>query len=459
MADNVSDEAQVTGTETADEGDGRSRPGRARRVGAWVLLVLAALLTFGTAANVWVEQQILSTPRWVRTSEKILADPKVQETLANYLVDEIYDNVDVQQVLADQLPDNFKGIAGPVAGALRAPATTGVERVLASPQVQRIWSQVNESAHRTLVNVLEDKMRFGESADGKVVLDLGEIVRTVAQQMGLPTAVVERIPPDVGQVTIFESDQLALVQRGVALIGVLGPILTVLIIALYAAAVWLNFGRRIRTVRNIGWSLVIVGLVLVIVRRLLGNYVVSMISSSEYAPTGGIVFSILTRMIADMGWMVATWGALIVLGMLLVGPSRAAHAVRRVLAPFVNAEPVIFWIGAGALYVLVVLLSPSPALQVWWSVLLVGAVGAAYLEVLRRRSIVEFPEHTLTVDALGGRVSSVWEGASGWVRETASKVGNRAGDDVERLQRLAELHESGKLSDEEYAAAKEKLLS
>lgn len=448
---------------SSDETPARSGPSRSRRIIASVLIVLATFLTFGTAADVWVKQQLLSTPRWVKMSDEIIAQPKVQAALATYLVDEIYANVDVDQALAEQLPDNLKGLAGPLSGALRGPASTGIEKVLASSQVQRIWHVVNENAHRTLVAVLEDDMKYGSSADGKVVLDLAEIVKAVATQMGLPSNIVDKIPASAGQITIFQSDQLSLVQRSVALLRLMGPILIVVILAFYALAVWLNRGRRIRTLRNIGWSIIVVGVLLIVLRKLLGNVVVSMIPTQQYVPVGGLIWSIVTRMIRQIGWMLVTWGALVVLGMILVGPSRAAVATRRFLAPFLTAEKWIFWVTVGVLYLLAVLTSPSPALQVWWSVLLVGALAAVYLEIVRRRTLVEFPDRAWSVDGFEGRAAQLWGEASGWAKGVATKVTTRSstsesGDSVAQLQRLVAMHESGALSDDEFAAAKRKLL-
>jgi len=459
----MSDASTATTAASDDSTPTPSRRGsRLRRTLAWILLVLASVLTFGVAIDVWVKEQLLSTPRWVETSDKILADPRVQNTLATYLVDEVYASVDVSDAIADRLPEDLKGLAGPLAGALRAPATTGVERLLASPQIQKVWKEVNTAAHKTLVAVLEDKMPAGSSKDGKVTIDLGELVTRVAKQIGLPSAIIDRIPSDVGQVTIFQSDQLALIQRSVAVVNVLGPILIVVVVAMYAAAVWLAVGRRVRTLRNVGWSLIIVGAIVVILRRLLGNYVTSMIASPQYGPVGDLIWAVVTDLLKSTGLLLIGWGVLIVLGMVVVGPSRVAHSIRRLTAPFVNAQPAVFWVGLGVLYLAIVWLVPTPALQVWWSVLLVAGVGAAYFGVLRRRFRGEFPEAGLHIDGLGDRATEMWGGVAGFGRSVADRFRARrgAGDGhVEGLQRLAELHRSGALTDEEFAAAKAKLLA
>lgn len=446
----------TTTSETEESAATSKRPaGRGRRIGITLLILFASVLLFGTAAEVWVKRQVLSTPKWVEASDKILAEPRVQEALATYIVDEIYSNVDVQKELEDKLPEGWKGIAGPVAAGIRTPATSAVERILSSDQVKRIWHTVNEKAHQSLVNVLEDKTRIGSTKDGKVTLDVGEIVRIVGTDLGLPTSVMDKVPASVGQITIFQSDSLALIQRAVKVINILGPVLFAVIVALYALAVWLARGRRRLTLRNIGWSIIIVGVLLTTMRRLTGNYIESIITDAQYSIAGKIIFGILSELLYETAWLLISWGAVIVAGMLIIGPSRVAVWARRTVAPVLNADPLVFWIGAGALYLLVLWFVPSPALRLWWSVLLLGAVGALGLEYLRRRSLAEFPESRLDVDVDGLKASAV----KTWSSLAARFKHESSGDHVAQLQKLSEMHTSGALTDEEYAAAKAKLLS
>lgn len=428
--------------------------GRGRRIGVLLLIILASVLLFGTAADVWVKRQVLSTPKWVAASDKILANPKVQAALSTYIVDEIYANVDVQQELAEKLPGDWQGIAGPIAAGIRTPATSVVERILSSDRVQKIWHNVNEKAHTVLVNVLEDKTRVGSTKDGKVTLDIGEIVQIVGTDLGIPKSVMDKLPADVGQITIFESSSLATIQTAVKVINILGPILFVVIVALYSLAVWLARGRRRLTLRNIGWAIIIVGLLLTTMRRLTGNYIDSIISNDQYSVAGKIIFGILSELLFDTAWILITWGLVIVIGMVIIGPSRPAVWARRVVAPVLNAERVIFWVGAAVVYLLVLLIVPSPALRLWWSVILIGVVVALGLEVLRRRSMAEFPDRQLDIDVDGLRDSAArtWSGLTSRFRH------GDAGDPVAGLERLRALHDSGALSDDEYAAAKAKIL-
>ena len=428
--------------------------GRGRRIGIVLLIVLASVLLLGTAADVWVKRQVLSTPKWVAASDKILADPKVQAALATYIVDEIYSNVDVQQELSDKLPEGWQGIAGPLAAGIRTPATTAVEKILSSDRVLKIWHTVNEKAHQTLVNVLEDKTKVGSTKDGKVTLDIGEIVRIVGTDLGLPSSVMDKVPASAGQITIFESSSLATIQNVVKILNILGPILFVIIVALYVLAVWLARGRRRLTLRNVGWSVIIVGVLLVTLRRVTGNYVDSIITNDQYSVAGKVIYGILSELLFDTAWVLITWGMVIVAGMLVIGPSRVAVWARRAMAPLFNAEPLIFWISAAVMYLLVLFFIPSPALRLWWSVIIIGIVVSLGLEFLRRRSIVEFPEARLDVDVDGLKSSA----SKTWSSVKDRFAHDSSDDHVSQLQKLSELHSSGALSDEEFSSAKAKIL-
>lgn len=434
--------------------------GRGRRAIVWLLLVSATLLTFGASAEVWVKHQLLDTPAWVKASDKLLADPTVRAALANYIVDEIYSSIDVQSQLADKLPEDWKGLSGPLAAAVRGPVNSTVETLLGSPRVRTVWHDVNAAAHRTLVNVLEDKSKIASTSDGTVVLDLGSVIRIVASDLGLSQSAVDRIPADVGQITLIKSSQLAAAQTGVRIVQILSWVLFILVIALYGLAVFLARGRRRATLRDVGWSLLLVALGLLVLRAATGHLVVGIVGDSSLHPAAKAVYLIGSELLVGVAMTVATYGAIIVFGTLIVGPSRAAVAGRRLVAPVLNLDATTFWIGAAVLFVLLWLWEPTPAFHVWFSVLALAVVGGLGLELLRRRSLVEFPDARLDTDLSGVRrtVAGAWGSAAGRVR-SMRRSSTGGGDPVEKLQALQSLHASGALTDEEFAAAKATILT
>ncbi len=242
----------------------QSRTGSSRLSTA--LVAIATVLAVVSVFSTWVKLQALQTDTWVSLADELLRQPEVQEALAVYLVDELYLQLDVSNEIENGLPEDFQGLAGPISSALRGPATTGAERLIASDEFRTVWISVNRTTHETLVAILRDETRPGIStADGTVSLELQELLRRVGSQFGLSAETLDQLPEDAGRITIFESDELRTAQRTVQVLDFVSWFLFLVVVALYAAAVYLAPGRRRLVLRNIGFSLI--GAAVVTLRR------------------------------------------------------------------------------------------------------------------------------------------------------------------------------------------------
>jgi hypothetical protein len=158
-------------------------------------------------------------------------------------------------------------------------------------------------------------------------------------------------------------------------------------------------------------------------------------------------------------------GLLFVLAAWLAGPSRRALTVRGWLAPALqNRVPAYAVLAVLAL----VLLFGAEVLDFTrlLVVLLLAALGATWIELTRRQTLVEFPDASGTAF-----LSDTWERVSGWWEEqraasrqpaapaTTEPVPAPASDVASRLGALADLHAGGALTDEEYASAKRRVLA
>ena len=139
---------------------------------------------------------MLDNNSWSEASADVIADPEMRNSLSIYLVNQLYDNVDVAAAIENRLPEGAKSIAGTLAGALRQPATNAINQLLARPRVQSASSSTPApTAHDKLVNVLENKTGFGISTgEGEVTLDLHELVTELGQQLGLSDQALAKIP-------------------------------------------------------------------------------------------------------------------------------------------------------------------------------------------------------------------------------------------------------------------------
>jgi hypothetical protein len=411
---------------------------------------LAIISLFST----WVRVQALETDTWVTLADEMLEDPEIQEALAFYLVDSLYTQVDVRTDLETKLPDGLEGLAGPVAAALRGPATTQTERLVASDRFEAVWLATNRTAHEKLVAILRDETRSGVStADGTVALELGELLRLVGADMGLSDQALDRLPEDAGTITIFESDELDTAQRTVQVLDFMAWFTFVLVVVLYAAAVYVAApDRRWLTLRNVGLSLVVGGAVVLIVRVVAVRTTIDfVVADPGTRPAASVVGYVATGAIRQLAWSGILYGLVIAAFATLLGERRSAKATRRALAPALNSS-----VGAVAGGTIVLLL-----LLLWWSpgrvfdsvvtgitfVLLVIAAVVA----LRRSTRRDF-----TAETMGEVATSAFTSIGSL--ELPRRAAEPETTAVDHLGMLRDLHDSGDLADDEYAKAKQRVL-
>jgi hypothetical protein len=224
-----------------------------------------------------------------------------------------------------------------------------------------------------------------------------DLLISLAHEIGLSGKRIEALPPDAGEITVLKSDQLSAAQDAVQVTRALSRWLLVLVIGLYFAAAWLAKGYRRVTVRSIGFALIGLGLLLLVVRKLLGNYVIDAVTSPEYRGTGHRIWLIGTSILGDIGWASVFYGAVFVVAMVLGGGTRVARSIRRQLAPYLIDEPVFAWSGAAGIVLLLVLWGGTHALRTWWGILFAAVLIAIGVAALQRqvRAEAEAPTEEL----------------------------------------------------------------
>jgi hypothetical protein len=373
-------------------GGGRVPPlSRRRRIACWALLILASLIGLVSVLTVWVDRQMLDNTSWEKASTDAIDDPAVRSAVSVYLVNQLYENVDVAAQLEQKLPPATKPLAAPISAALQQPLANGIEILLGRPRVQQLWINASTVAHQKLINVVENKTGYGiATGKGDVTLDLHQLVTEVAQELGLPSGALDKLPADAGTITLMKSDQLSTAQTAVRGIKAASAWLAVLVVAMFALAVYLARGARREMLRNVGWAFVFVGLVVLIIRRLAGNYVIDALVDPGYTRSGHRLWLIWTEILGQTGRAVVFYGVIVVVAAVLAGPGVAATATRRRLAPLLRERRDLVWGVVGLAFLLLVAWGPTYALRrpLWIAVF--GALLVAGVEVLRRQTLREF---------------------------------------------------------------------
>jgi hypothetical protein len=358
----------------------------------WVLLVLAAIIILVASLNVWVKRQALSTDNWTNTSGRLLEDPKIRSAISVYLVNQIYQNVDVSAALEQRLPPQAKGLAPQIAVALQQVAVRAADALLARPRIQQLWKAANRHAHELFMGVLNGKHNILVSSGGNVVLNLQPILQALADQTGLGARLQGHLPPDAGKITIMKGNQLETARRGVKVVRVLSYLLFFIVLGLYAAGFYIARDRRRKFLLSIGISVLTVGLIILIVRRFAGNYLVDTLTSNP-VDKGAVnrAWVIGTELLRNVGVNVLIYGIVITFAAWIAGPSRPASWCRRTLAPTMRDHAWMIYGAVTLILVIVLLAGPTDAQRIF-PLLILFVFAYVGTEVLRRQTLREYPE-------------------------------------------------------------------
>src|SRR4029453_6797983 len=119
--------------------NGPARGGRWRTPVARLLTVVGVLLVVVSIAANFADRQALGKSDFEETAKQLIADPAIQQQVAQSLTDQLFQNVDVQARLEARLPASQKALAGPIAGAMRPLSERLARELLQRPRIQDAW--------------------------------------------------------------------------------------------------------------------------------------------------------------------------------------------------------------------------------------------------------------------------------------------------------------------------------
>ncbi len=431
---------------------------RRRLVLVDALIALATLLAIVGMLSVWANRLLFDPDNWASTSTQLLQNSEIRTATANYLVDQLYANVDIAGLIKSGLPPRLAPLAGPAAGALRSAAVKGAELALTRPEIQSVWATANRAADRTFIAIVNGGKGPVKVNQGAVTLDLASIVDDVASRLGLPAGLGEKLPPSVAKLTVFKSNQLKYVQNGGRAVRSLALWLTILVPLLYALAVFIARRHRRRTLMTVGFAIVFAGVLGIAARAILISQVTdSLVSDASLRPAVRAVVGIATGDLSEIADGFVLVGAVLVAAAWFAGPARPATSARRAIAPFLREQPVPSFAITAAVMTLIYIWNPIEATGT--AVGIIGSLILAFFgtEMLRRQTAVEFP------DAQPGDATAAIRARVHAFRERRHQRHRRfSGSDAslaEQLERLAVLRDHGELTQEEYNALKASLLA
>ena len=363
----------------------------------WTLFALATVLLFVSSLTVWSKRQLLDDHAWADSSAQLLANDEVRGAIAQKLSDGLFQRVDVEAQLRERLPKRSQGAAAALAAALQnTVGPAAADRLLQRPRVQTLWENANKRAHAAVVRVLEGK-ELGKNgnistANGEVTLDLRPAITRLATRLGVEDKLKANADPNRRSAGDHEVEPARRRPDAVKILKALSSLLVIVVVALYALAIYLAQGRRRLLLGATSASLVLVGLVIASLRHFLGGVIVdSLVKTEANKHPVSVIWSLETSVMRDIAIILVVYGALVLLATVLAGPNRPAVAVRRWLAPSFRHHPVVVWVAALFVFLILLAWGPTAGDRRLLGVALLAATTAVAIEALRRQTLREFP--------------------------------------------------------------------
>ncbi len=386
-------------------GEKRERSRRARSIGAWVMAVLAVLALSAALLLTWTFRTLSNTDLFVDRVGSIIESPDVATVIGDAAAAELVDELELERIVADALPEEVSIAAGPITNAAQGYLAQGVTALVQTDAFQAAWDASLAAGHRVTIGVLTGSDTDAvQNTDGVIVLNLTPVINAlVAEGAGFLSELLDRdvsapeltgedidaavaaleeqlgtdLPSDFGQVVLFESQNLAAAQRAYAVAQTsawLAP-LAGLILALIALAI---APSRLR----VGLGIVVgVGLTMLVVAIAVQPLQSSVIEAAaaeglDNAVAAGFstVLSSLERGIV----VIVLLGVLAAAGLFLAGQSDRAAQGRELLqrSPSLAAEHrTAFLVGGLVAAVGIAALIPGRG---WGQLLVVGVLYAGY---------------------------------------------------------------------------------
>jgi hypothetical protein len=303
---------------------------RWRRIVAMICIVVSCILVPLSIVAVWANNEVLDTDSYVETVAPLARNEEIVNAVSVRVTNTLFDEVDVETIAQDALPERAAFLAGPITGAVRDFVQDLILRFFETEAFQRIWDEANRIAHEQVDKALTGGGPVLSTGDGHVVLDLSPLVERVRTELSTRGInVFDRLP--INQLALrfelFDAEGLESAQAGVRLLDRLAIILPIVTVLLAALGIWLAADRR-KTLMRWGIGVAIATLVLGFALSIGRDFYLDALPEDANLSAAGAAFDIVLRFMRDSNRVLFTVGLLIALGAYLAGSSRLALVVR-----------------------------------------------------------------------------------------------------------------------------------
>ena len=232
----------------------------------------------------------------------------------------------------------LNSFAAPLSGAVAGFIHTQVAKIVASPQIANLWTQLNRTAHAALVKVFSGQGggAVTVSNNGQVTIDLGPFIKVIQTDLDKRFPIIDNIPPVHPTFVLFRAQNLSKAQALYRLINTLKWVLPVLTLLFLGLGVYLARRHRralIAASLGVAVSMLVLAVGLQIGR---GIYLNSVPQSVLPPDAAAALFDTVIRFIRYGLRILFVIGLIVAIVAFFTGPAAAAVGTRRAFGAGMN---------------------------------------------------------------------------------------------------------------------------
>jgi hypothetical protein len=217
-------------------------------------------------------------------------------------------------------------LATPLIATISDSVTEISYNVITSDGFTTVWKATLRATHRSASVILSGNDTAIVSEGGTVAIDLNEIADVVVARVETRGITLPNLDIDLGEIVLYESDQLAAAQTVAASLDTAGWLVPLLALLLIAGALWAAPDRR-RMTSFLGFGTAIGLLVLLSGLRTGRNVIFGGFENEISQRAGFVVWDTLVELLVQSAWAILVLALIVGVTAWAFGPSPRARRV------------------------------------------------------------------------------------------------------------------------------------
>lgn len=287
-----------------------------------ICVALAGALLVTGNILFWAGNSLVKEDRFVATTSPLIKQPEIQQGIALYATNKLYENVDIEQEIQNVLPPRAEFLAPSISGQVRNATQSSLEKILANEKFQDTWTSTVTKAHSRIIN-------YVKNYQGNGTISLNDVYQSLSKQLEgtkLSFAANKTLPSSVGSITLIQASWLPAAHNLVTNIDLYRFLAILIVMVASALAIWLARNRR-KMVIGLGALYSVLMAISLLSIRIFQQSIPAKVAS-EYQPAVKTAVNIITQPLIIQTRTILLLSILTMIVAWLTGPYKVAVTVR-----------------------------------------------------------------------------------------------------------------------------------